>query len=55
MSNTDYCQKMKLDASDMSKSAKKRRKEAYIKAHDIRKFEIGLFWQRATETVKSFL
>ena len=49
---TNYWKQMKIDASDMSKSEQNRRKEVYEKAHDIRKFEIGLFWQ---ETVKVFL
>lgn len=45
---TNYWQKMKLDVSDMTELEKEKRKEAYEKAHEIRKFEIGLFWQRAT-------
>ncbi len=32
----------------LQKTNWKKRKKAYEKAHDIRKFEIGLFWQRAT-------
>lgn len=48
MSNTNYWKQMKIDASDATKIELEKRKEAYEKAHDIRKFEIGLFWQRAT-------
>lgn len=44
----NYWDKMKVDPSDMSENTKKKRKEAYEKAHQIRQFEIGLFWQRAT-------
>ena len=45
---TNYWKQMKIDASDATKNELEKRKEAYEKAHDIRKFEIGLFWQRAT-------
>ena len=45
---TNYWKQMKIDASDAIKNELEKRKEAYEKAHDIRKFEIGLFWQRAT-------
>lgn len=48
MSNTNYWKQMKIDASDATKNELEKRKEAYEKTHDIRKFEIGLFWQRAT-------
>ena len=43
-----YWEKMKLAPSDTTKVGKEKRKGAYEKAHEIRKFEIGLFWQRAT-------
>ena len=39
---TNYWKQMKIDASDATKNELKKRKEAYEKAHDIRKFEIGL-------------
>ena len=45
---TNYWKQMKIDASDATKNELEKRKEAYEKAHDKRKFEIGLFWQRAT-------
>lgn len=45
---SEYWEKMKIDSSDMTENAKQKRKEAYEKAHSIRQFEIGLFWQRAT-------
>ena len=45
---SNYWEKMSLDSSDVTDNETKRRREAYEKAHDIRKFEIGLFWQRAT-------
>ena len=45
---SNYWDKMKLNPSDMNKDDIERRREAYNLAHEIRKFEIGLFWQRAT-------
>lgn len=44
----DYWDKMRLNPRNKTKKAVLKRKEAYEKAHEIRKFEIELFWQRAT-------
>lgn len=44
----EYQSKIKLDFSDFTESSKAKRKDAYEKAYEIRKFEITLFWQRAT-------
>lgn len=44
----DYWKQMKFDAQDVTNKARKKRFEAYSKAHEIRKFEIELFWKRAT-------
>lgn len=45
---SEYWEKMKLDPSDKTNNGIALRKEAYAKAHEIRRFEISLFWQRAT-------
>ena len=42
----EYWKIMGLD--NINPTDKQRREEAYRQAHDFRKFEIGLFWQRAT-------
>ena len=45
---SDYWEKMKLDSLDMTNESVRKRFEAYNRAHEIRKFEIELFWKRAT-------
>lgn len=44
----NYWEKMKMSATDMTKKSKEKRYEAYVRAHEMRKFEIKLFWRRAT-------